>query len=158
MARLQDPAQLNAEIAAIAAGVTRADEKASLIAIEAAQVFDFVPPPTFLTAFPTVGIEDAASLLEDDTGSAATGKHTMGVVCFCSDPDQHILAWQLRRYMQAITRVVLAGRTLGVESPLAAWGTGMVGVSWGPTLASTATPQTWMSWAMLQIWCRREEL
>lgn len=159
LARLQDPLQLNAEITNIAAGVTRADEKASLVPVEAAQIFDFVPPPSFLTAFPTIGIQDTATLGEDDTGSTMTGKHSMGIVIFCSDPDQHILAWELRRYLQAITRVVLANRTLGTESPLAAWGTGFLGIDWGPTLASTAgKPVTWMSFAMLRIWARREEL
>jgi hypothetical protein len=158
LARLQDPAQLNAEIANIAAGTTRQDEANSLVPIPPVQVLDFIPPPSYLTDFPTVGIQDTTTVLEDDTGHSATGRHTMGIVVFCSDPDQHILAWQLRRYVQAITRVVLAGRNLGGEAGLAAWGTGMSRVAWGPTLESTATPTTWMSWAMLQIWAKREEL
>jgi hypothetical protein len=156
--RLQDPAQLNEEIASIAAGLTRQDEAASLKPVLPAQVFDFVPPPSYLTEFPTVGIQDTATLAEDDTGSTMTGRHSMGIVVFCSDPDQHLLAWQLRRYIQAITRTVLRDRTLGMESPLAAWGVGFERVSWGPTLESVATPTTWMSFAMLQIWARREEL
>lgn len=158
LARLQDPAQLNAEIANIAAAVTREDEAKSLIPIPPAQIFDFIPPPSYLTAFPTIGIQDTATVAEDDTGVTVTGRHSMGVVVFCSDPDQHILAWQLRRYVQAVTRVVLAGRTLGSESPLAAWGVGFERISWGPTLESVATPTTWMSFAMVQIWARRDEL
>lgn len=158
LARLQDPAQLNVEIANIAAGVSRQDESNSLQPIPAVQIFDFVPPPSYLTAFPTIGIQDAATVAEDDTGQSMTGRHSMGIVVFCSDPDQHILAWQLRRYIQAITRVALATRTLGEESPLAAWGVGFERISWGPTLESVATPTTWMSFAMLQIWARREEL
>jgi hypothetical protein len=158
LARLQDPAKLNLEIANIAEGVVNQSESNSLVSVPPAQIFDFVPPPSYLTAFPTIGIQDTATLGEDDTGVSLTGRHSMGVVVFCSDPDQHILAWQLRRYLQAITRVVLAGRTLGAEDPLAAWGVGFERISWGPTLESVATPQTWMSFAMLQIWCRREEL
>lgn len=158
LARLQDPAQLNEEIATIAAGVSRQDESNSLVAIPPAQIFDFVPPPSYLTAFPSIGIQDTSTLAEDDTGVTLTGRHSMGIVVFCSDPDQHLLAWQLRRYLQAITRVALAGRTLGSEGALAAWGVGFERISWGPTLESVSTPLTWMSFAMLQIWCRRDEL
>jgi hypothetical protein len=158
LARLQDPGQLNAEIANIAQAVTRQDEAASLVPVPAEQIFDFIPPPSYLTSFPAIGIQDTRTVAEDDTGHSMTGKHTMGIVVFCSDPDQHLLAWQLRRYMQAIVRTVLNGRNLGAESPLAAWGTGFDRIAWGPTLESTATPTTWMSFAMLQIWARREEL
>lgn len=158
LARLQDPGQLNAELANIQQNVVRADEAKSLVPVNPEQVFDFIPPPSYLTTFPSIGIQDTASLTEDDTGHSATGKHTMGIVVFCSDPDQHILAWQLRRYMQAITRTVLAGRNLGSEPSLAAWATGFDRIAWGPTLESTASPTTWMSFAMLQIWARREEL
>jgi hypothetical protein len=158
LARLEDPAQLNVEIANIAAGVVAADEKASLVPIPPEQIFDFVPPPPFLTAFPTIGLQEMVSAIKDDTGSSATGEHRFGIVLFCSDPDQHILAWQLRRYMQAITRVCLAGRTLGTSAPLAGWGTGPDGIDWGPTLSSVATPQTWMSFAVFRMWARREEI
>lgn len=158
LARLQDPALLNVEIAAIAAGCTRQDEADSLGPVAPAQVLDFVPPPSYLVDFPTIGIQDTSTMGEDDTGSSMTGRHLMGVVVFCSDPDQHILAWQLRRYLQAITRVCLAGRTLGSTSPMAAWGTGFAGIDWGPTLASTSKPETWMSFAMFKMWARREEL
>jgi hypothetical protein len=158
LARLEDPTQLNVEIASIAAALSARDEADSLVAIPPAQIYDFVPPPSFLTDFPTLGIQDMGTRLEDDTGSSATGRHVFGVVIFCSDPDQHLLAWQLRRYAQAVTRVLLAGRCLPVGSPAAAWGTGLDSVAWGPTLASTAKPQTWMSWCAVAIWTRREEI
>lgn len=158
LARLQDPAQLNAEIANIAAGVTRTDEAQSLVPIPAAQIFDFVPPPSFLTDFPAIGLQDASTIGEDDTGFSMTGKHVFGAVIFCSHPDQHILAWMIRRYAQAVTRVLLAGRTLGTSAPLAAWGTGFQGIAWGPTLSSVATPTTWMTWCVVSIWAKREEI
>jgi hypothetical protein len=158
LSRLQDPTQLNAEIANIAEGVSRQDEAASLKPIAPAQVLDFVPPPSYLTAFPTIGIQDTATLGEDDTGHSMTGKHEIGIVIFCSDPDQHILVWQLRRYLQAITRVALAGRTLPGTPGAAAWGTGFLGIEWGPTLSSTSSPETWMSFALFRMWARREEL
>lgn len=158
LARLEDPAQLNAEIASIAAAVGPTDEAQSLVPIPPAQIFDFVPPPSYLTDFPTIGIQDMGSRLEDDTGHSATGRHTFGIVIFCSSPDQHLLAWMLRRYAQAVTRVILANRTLGSTSPLAAWGTGLEGIAWGPTLSSQATPTTWMSFCVVEIWAKREEL
>lgn len=160
LARLEDPLQLNVEIANIAAGVSAADEKASLVPVPAANIWDFVPPPAYLTDFPTIGIQDMGSRIEDDTGSTATGRHSFGVVLFCSDPDQHILAWQLRRYSQAIVRVLLRGRAFDETTPpmQAGWGTGFESIAWGPTLGSTATPQTWMSWCVIGIWARREEI
>lgn len=158
LARLEDPAQLNAEIAQIAAGVTAADEAASLIPIPAAQIFDFMPPPSYLTDFPTLGIQDMGSRLEDDTGHSTTGRHVFGVGIFCSDPDQHILVWQLRRYAQAVTRTLLSGRILEGSPSAAAWGTGFESIAWGPTLGSTAKPQTWMSWCVVAIWTKREEI
>lgn len=159
LARLEDPAQLNAEIANIAAGVAAADEAASLVPIPPANIQDFVPPPAYLVDFPALGIQDMGSDLEDDTGSSATGKHSFGVVIFCSDPDQHILAWQLRRYAQAVTRVLLAQRSFP-EASGAGWaiGAGRPLVSWGPTLGSVATPKTWLSWCVVQVWTRREEI
>lgn len=158
LARLEDPAQLNAEIASIAAGVAAEDESASLVPIPPEQIYDFVPPPSFLTAFPTLGIQDMGSRLEDDTGHSATGRHVFGVVIFCSHPDQHLLAWQLRRYAQAVTRVLLAGRVLEGAPNGAAWGTGLNSIAWGPTLGSTATPQTWLSFCVVAIWTKREEV
>lgn len=162
LARLEDPLQLNAEIASIAAGVGPTDEAASLVPVAPEQIFDFVPPPSFLTAFPSIGIQDMGTRLEDDTGHSATGRHVFGVVIFCSDPDQHLLAWQLRRYAQAVTRVLLAQRSIPEAADAAgrsaAWGTGLEQIAWGPTLGSTAAPQTWMSWCVVSIWTRREEI
>lgn len=140
--------------------MSAADEAASLTPIPPEQIWDFVPPPSFLTAFPTLGIQDMGSRLEDDTGHSATGRHSFGVVIFCADPDQHILAWQLRRYAQAVTRVLLRGRSFDETSPplQAGWGAGFESIAWGPTLGSSATPKTWMSWCVVGIWTRREEI
>lgn len=160
LARLEDPLQLNVEIANIAASVGPADQAASLIPIPPANINDFVPPPSYLVDFPAIGIQDMGSTGEDDTGSSATGKHVFGVVIFCSHPDQGILAWMLRRYAQAVTRVLLAQRSFPETSaPMqAGWGTGFHSIAWGPTLASTAKPQTWMSWCVVAIWAKREEI
>jgi hypothetical protein len=160
LARLEDPAQLNVEIASIAAGVGPVDEAASLVPIPPANIQDFVPPPSYLVDFPALGIQDMGTRLEDDTGASATGRHVFGVVIFCSHPDQHILAWMLRRYAQAVTRVLLAQRSFPeTAAPLqAGWGVGLENIAWGPTLGSTADPKTWMSWCVVAIWTRREEI
>jgi hypothetical protein len=155
LARLEDPTQLNVEIASIAAGVAAADEAASLVPIAPANIQDFVPPPAYLVDVPALGIQDMGTRLEDDTGSSATGRHVFGVVIFCSHPDQHILAWMLRRYAQAVTRVLLRGRVL---EGLGGWGTGLETIAWGPTLGSRTDPKTWLSWCVVAIWTRREEI
>lgn len=160
--RLEDPSQLNVEIAQIAAGVVAQDQAASLVPIPSANINDFVPPPSYLTDFPAIGIQDMGTRFENDTGSTVTGRHVFGIVIFCSDPNQELLAWMLRRYAQAVVRVLMNTRTLGEvvdgAGRAAAWGTGLEGIAWGPTLSSTATPTTWMSWCVVQIWTRREEL
>ena len=163
LARLEDPTQLNVEIAQIAAVAgLPADQAASLVPVPATNIQDFVPPPSYLTDFPAIGIQDISTAGEDDTGSTMTGKHVIGIVIFCSDPSQEILAWQLRRYAQAVTRVVLATRRIGEATDAAgraaAWGVGFQGIAWGPTLSSTSKPATWMSFCVVQIWARREEL
>lgn len=159
LARLEDPAQLNTEIANIAAAVTVADQAQSLVGVDPANIWDFVPPLSYLVAFPSIGIQDMGSSIEDDTGSSATGKHNFGLVIFCSHPDQEILVWMLRRYAQAVARVVLAGRAF-TEQMTAGWAIGPANpfVAWGPTLGSTTTPKTWMSWCVVQVWTRREEI
>ena len=160
IARLEDPNQLNAEIANIAAAVTVADQQASLVPVPAANIQDFVPPPSYLVDFPAIGIQDMGSRFEDDTGHSVTGRHVFGVVIFCSHPDQEILAWMLRRYAQAVTRVLLANRGFPETSPpmQAGWASGLESIAWGPTLGSSAKPQTWMSWCVVAIWTRREEI
>lgn len=160
LARLEDPTQLNAEIANIASTVTVADQAASLVPIPVGNINDFVPPPSYLVDFPAIGIQEMGSTFEDDTGHSATGKHIFGVVIFCSNPDQELLAWMLRRYAQAVVRVLIAQRAFPETNfPLqAGWGTGLQGLAWGPTLGSQSTPQTWMSWCVVQIWTKREEI
>jgi hypothetical protein len=68
----------------------------------------------------------------------------------------------LRRYAQAVLRTILAGHVIGevtdAAGRAAAWGTGLDSIAWGPTLGSTATPKTWLSWCVVAIWTKREEV
>jgi hypothetical protein len=119
-----------------------------------AEVYDYIPPPGVLTAFPSVGIGDAPSTFEDDIGSSATGRHGILIVAYQQADEQRKLVWSLRRYAQAITRVVLQGRKLDS----AAWGTGLVAVRPGPTLEDDPeSPSVWTSWVGVEIWAKRDE-
>lgn len=136
------------------------DQAASLVPIPPANIQDFVPPPSYLVDFPAIGIGDMGSRFEDDTGSSLTGRHVFGIVIFVSNPDQELLTWMLRRYAQAVVRVLLAQRSFPeTNAPMqAGWGSGLESIDWGPTLSSKATPKTWMSFCQVAIWTRREEI
>lgn len=147
-------ADLPAELAARAAGLPA--EEAALLGPPAV-VYDFVPTPGLLTQWPTVGLVDETSDLEDDTGSSVTGKHNVGIIVFLQSPDQRLLAWGLRRYAQACLAVALRERKLGNGSADGAWGTGGGKVRWGPTLGDENDPKSIMSWVVVSFWARREE-
>lgn len=99
-----------------------------------------------------LGIGDLPATFEDDTGFSVTGRHALNIVAFAFNADQRALAWQLRRYTQAITTVALATRRLGD-----AWGVGLGRVIPGPTLDVTESPRTWMSWSGVEIRAQRSE-
>lgn len=146
---------LPAAIDAINAEVTDGHEIEPVVAVHT-----FIPPPDFLDDFPMIGIGDGPSTFEDDNGSSATGRHELLVVAYLQDAEQEALAWKLRRYLQAIARVVLKDRNLNDTVAGAAWGTGLVRISAGPTLADNEDPKhvkTWMTWAGVQIWVKRDE-
>lgn len=114
----------------------------------------FVPPLALLLDFPTLGIGDAPTRFEDDQGFSATGRHELMIVAFLADQDQEALAWNLRRYGQAIVR------TLRTDLQLrgSAFGSGLVGVDPGPTLADKPeNPQTFTSWTGVRFWAKRDE-
>jgi hypothetical protein len=118
------------------------------------EIFDYIPPPGLLTAFPSVGIGDGPSRFEDDIGSSATGRHELLIVAYEQDADQRALAWKLRRHCQAIVRTILDGRNLDS----AAWGTGLVAIRPGPTIEDDPdNPKVWTSWSGVHIWAKKEE-
>lgn len=120
------------------------------------QVLGFAPLPEYLTTFPTVGITDGASTFEDDMAFAVTGRHEILVVIYQQNADQEALAWQLRRYTQAICQVILANRNLDD----AAWGTGLIEIAPGPALENSDPDAVakWMTYAGVRIWAKREEV
>lgn len=157
VARLTDPGPngLGAQLAAVAA--QHPAEAAMLMPPASGRVLDHVPLPSEVDP-PTIGLQDAGSRLEDDTGSSSTGRHQLGVVVFLASPDQGVLARGMRLYLQAVARVVLRGRGLSDTVPGAAFGVGMERIDWGPTLGDSAEdPREFLTWAVLTIWARREE-
>lgn len=118
-------------------------------------ILDYIPPPSDLLAPPVIGVGDGPTKFEDDSGHSATGRHELLVVAYDQSSDQQALAWQLRRWSQAIARVVLADRQLGGA---AAWGISLVGTAPGPTLVDNPdSPREWFSWVGLRFWAKRDE-
>jgi hypothetical protein len=117
-------------------------------------ILTYIPPPSDLLEPPVIGIGDAPTQFEDDTGFSATGRHELLIVAYDQSSEQEALAWKLRRWMQAIARIVLDGRSLGDG----AWGTGLRGTAPGRTLVDNADdPREWFSWSGIRIWAKRDE-
>lgn len=117
-------------------------------------VEDFIPPVGLLLDFPTIGIGDGGTRFEDDEGFSATGRHELLVVAYLSNQDQQGLAWDLRRYTQAIVRVLRSDLKLGGS----AWGSGLVGSAPGPTLTDNPeNPRQFTSWTGVRIWAKKDE-
>lgn len=117
-------------------------------------ILDYLPPPSDRLEPPVIGIGDSPSRFEDDTGASVTGRHELLIVVYDQAGDQRALAWQLRRWSQAIARIALSGRKLGE----AAWGTGLSMVVPGPTLVDDPdNPREWLSWVGVKIWAKRDE-
>lgn len=111
------------------------------------QVLDYIPPVSDLHVLPTIGIADGDVEFEDDVGWGATGVFDITIVCFLQSSDQRELVWWLRRYGQAIVRVALDTRRMGVEG----WGVTLRRVRPGPTLGRDENPRQWLSTTAVTI-------
>lgn len=153
--RLRD--ELPAELAELAGGLP-ADE--AWVLEPPAAVFDYPAAIGELDQFPVLTLTDRPSQIRDDTGSSATGRHEVLIVIHLTQPDQRLLAWGLRRYVQAVVRVALRGRQLGTGSQDGAYGTGLSAIVPGEALevADPAGVRTWHAWAGVVVWAEREEL
>lgn len=116
------------------------------------RVLDFIPPVADMFALPIVAISDGPLTFRDDTGWGATSVAELTVVAFLQGTDQRQLAWQLRRYAMAITRVTLANRSIGPDG----WGVIMRGVRPGPTLGRDSDPKQYLSTVAVSIEVRSE--
>lgn len=118
-----------------------------------AAILDYVPPVGVMPAFPIVCISDGNVFLEDDTGFGATGVFDLTIVIYIQNVDQRALAWQLRRYAQAVARCALDQRRIGT----AAWGVVLNAVRSGPTLARDESPREFLSTVAITITCKTEQ-
>ena len=116
------------------------------------RVLDFIPTVADMFAFPVVGISDGIFNLEDDTGWGATGVFELTIVVFLQNADPRALAWQLRRYAQAVTRVALEDRSIGDG-----WGVTLKQVRPGPTLGRDENPRQWLSTVAVSIEVKSEQ-
>jgi hypothetical protein len=145
-------ARLDAELETYVSQVN--DEVTDGFTIDSPQaVLPFVPPVSYLNAFPTFGVMDGTFTLEDDTGHGGTGRSFVSVVCFEQHPDQEVLSWRLRRYAVAVARTLLAGRNIDDEH---AWGVQLRRIDPGPTLGNT-DPKTFLSMVTVTIEVRSEQ-
>lgn len=115
-------------------------------------ILDYIPAPSELTVFPTLGVQDGPSILSDDVGWSATGNHRLVVVVFMQEPDQRTMAIKLRRYTRCIRSVALAGRSLPP-----AWGVVDAGTKPGPTIGSDEGPRQWLSFTATALDFRSEQ-
>lgn len=105
------------------------------------RVLDYIPPVGDLNALPLIGISDGEMILEDDTGWGATGVFDISVVVYLQSSDQRVLAWQLRRYAQALVRAIRTP-TIAIGE---GWGVYNFRVRPGPTLGRDESPRQWLS-------------
>jgi hypothetical protein len=139
-------ARLQEELAGVITEINAANtDDLVLDAPSSDAILDYVPVPEQLTSWPTVGIQDLPSTIEDDIGSSFTGVYGLAVVIFSADADQRLLAVKLRRYAQAVATTALRSRQLGP-----AWIT-LRSITPGPTLDVEESPRTWVSWTAVAI-------
>lgn len=153
-------AQLNAQMPTAIATVN-ADVEETFQIIGPAELYAYMPLLTTVSSrgFPAIAIEDLGSTIEDDLVSSVTGRHRIAVVGLVASQDPEVLAWQLRRYQQAIMLAIQFDRTLGG----ACWTTTFLGVAPGPFLAPAERPDqdyssSFVSWVAIEIECVRSEV
>lgn len=123
-------------------------------------IYEFVPTPSMLTTFPTIGIGHGPDRLEDDTGFDATGVYDLHIVAYVQDSDQRVLAKTVRRLKLAVQRCALEGRNLGTGTGTA-WGVTYLAGDYGPTLSknpSDNAPGSYMTSFAIAIRCKGDEI
>jgi hypothetical protein len=147
---------LNEPIISAVKATLETDLPAQLTAIDTGlptpvNVYDYLPPVVMITDYPTIGIGDGPTTIEDDIASSWTEQHTLLIVAHLQDPDPDALSWMLRRYTQAMLRVISADRTLDGT----AFGSGGYRTEPGPMLADDPEkPQLFMSWTGFSFWAK----
>ena len=123
---------------------------------------------TLEQGMPLVAIQDLPSTFENDLQYSMESEHTLGIASILQTSDHATLAWQLRRYNQAIMQVIQTDRMQGTSSVMRTKG-GVTYVEFlstepGPMLgdrdpdADGIPPTSFRSWTWLIIKCRRLEI
>lgn len=132
-------------------------------------ILDYMPfSVTLEQGMPVIGVQDLSSTFENDLVHSMEATHSVGVVTVIQTSDHQTLAWQLRRYNQAIARTIQADRMLGPAGILASEAlvmyTRFAGVEPGPLLGDRdpdspgEPPSSYRSWTWFLLDCRRQEL
>ena len=125
--------------------------------------YDYTPTIGELVDFPSIGIQHGRGGLEDDQGWAATGVYELTVVVWDSAGDTETLTHRIRRQLEAVTAVVLAGRRIGEDDDDGAWSVtaGRDAFYYGPILGSIETPSdsrgAFMTYASVTVEIKGEE-
>ena len=118
------------------------------------QVLDYVPPVADLFVLPTIGISDGPIDLEDDVGFGATGVSEFSCILFVQNSDQRALAWQLRRYAQAMVRALRTPTNFNLGD---GWGMYNFHVRPGPTLGRQSNPGQFISTLGVSFFVKSEQ-
>lgn len=136
-----------------------AEHSDGIVVAHPAATLEYVPPPSQLTAFPTVGVGQGPDKQEDDNGFDATGVYDLHIVAYLQDSDQRALAKQVRRMKLAVQRCVLEGRHIGTGTGTA-WGVVYLAGDYGPLLSKNPSDNpngTYMTFCVVAIRCKGDE-
>jgi hypothetical protein len=138
---------------------------------EPAQVLDYMPiPATAAGGLPIVAIQDLPANFSNDLVHSEEATHAFGIAAILQTADHRSLAWQLRRYQQAIFRVIQDDRmALVTESklrrpPANVMYTKFDATEPGPLLGErnpdspAEPPSSFRSWTWVIVSCRRQEV
>lgn len=157
--RLQEPvvtaviARLQTQLPAIIADINSSITDGYLLPTDTSRILDYIPPVADMYTMPVIGISDGEMHFEDDTGWGATGVFDLSIVVFIQNADQRALAWQLRRYAQALVQALRTPTNAIGEG----WGVVIKGIRPGPTLGRDENPRQWMSTVAVTITVKSEQ-
>jgi hypothetical protein len=136
---------------------------------EPVEILPYMPIGSTLTnGMPIVYIQDLPSRFSNDLQTSMEGTHGIAVATVLQTADHQTLAWQLRRYTQAIAYTIQKDRELGVLSLMRKEAqvlyTEFAGTQPGPLLSDRnpdsagEPPSSYLSWTGLLLECRRQEV
>lgn len=135
-----------------------------------AQILDFMPGASLLGGgVPAICTQDMPASFFNDLQFSVDGSHGLGVASVIQNSDQQALAWQLRRYTQAVAQVIQRDRLKGQQASRLilegkVWVVEFAGTEPGPMLADrdpnspNEPPSSFLSWTWLMLRFNRTEV